>query len=45
MFLIGDRLLARYVGRPMAKFLRGEASGGVFLLLASITARVWANSP
>jgi len=41
----GDRRLARRVGRPVRNFLRIEAAGGILLLLATITALVWANSP
>ena len=40
-----DRPLARYVGRPVAGFLRVEAAGGIVLLLAAVVALVWANSP
>ncbi len=40
-----DRLLARGVVRPMARFLRIEAASGVLLLAASVAAMVWANSP
>ena len=41
----GDRRLARSVGRPVRNFLRIEAAGGILLLVATITALVWANSP
>jgi Na+:H+ antiporter, NhaA family len=44
-WLGGDRRLARRVGRPVRNFLRVEAAGGILLLLATITALVWANSP
>ena len=44
-FLNSDRPLARYVGRPIAEFLRVEAAGGVLLLLAAVLAMAWANSP
>ena len=40
-----DRRLARRVGRPVRRFMRIEAAGGVVLLLATIGALVWANSP
>jgi NhaA family Na+:H+ antiporter len=40
-----DRALARLVARPLARFLHVEASGGILLLAATITALVWANSP
>lgn len=45
VFLTSDRLLARYVARPMAGFLQVEAAGGMLLLVAAITALIWANSP
>ncbi|MEM7141283.1 MAG: Na+/H+ antiporter NhaA [Actinomycetota bacterium] len=41
----GERRLARRVGRPVRNFLRIEAAGGILLLVATITALVWANSP
>ncbi|MFT5202482.1 MAG: NhaA family Na+:H+ antiporter [Candidatus Aldehydirespiratoraceae bacterium] len=40
-----DRRLARAVGRPVRNFLRIEAAGGILLVVATITALVWANSP
>jgi NhaA family Na+:H+ antiporter len=40
-----DRPLARLVARPLARFLRVEAAGGILLLTATIVALVWANSP
>jgi Na+:H+ antiporter, NhaA family len=40
-----DRPLARLVARPLARFLRVEAAGGILLLAATIAALVWANSP
>src|SRR5262245_11563855 len=44
-WLGSDRRLARAVGRPVARFLRVEAAGGVVLLAAAVVALVWANSP
>ena len=41
----GDRPLARRVARPVREFLRIEASGGILLILATIVALIWANSP
>ncbi|MCP3991751.1 MAG: Na+/H+ antiporter NhaA [Actinomycetia bacterium] len=35
--------MARTVGRPMQRFLRVEASGGIVLLVATIAALIWAN--
>ena len=44
IWLASDRALARYVGRPVASFLRVEAAGGIVLLVATVVALVWANS-
>jgi Na+:H+ antiporter, NhaA family len=44
IWLASDRTLARYVGRPVASFLRVEAAGGIVLLVATVVALVWANS-
>ena len=40
-----DRRLARRIGRPMLRFFRIEAAGGVVMLAAAVVALVWANSP
>ena len=40
-----DRPLARYVAQPLNRFLQVEAAGGVLLLIATMAALVWANSP
>lgn len=40
-----DRLLARRVARPVARFLEIEAAGGLLLLVATAIALLWANSP
>ena len=40
-----DRRLARWVARPLASFLRVEAAGGLVLLVATVAALAWANSP
>ncbi len=45
IWMASDRPLARFVGRPVAGFLRVEAAGGIILLLAAVAAMVWANSP
>lgn len=37
--------LARRVGRPLQSFLAVEAAGGILLVLATVVALVWANSP
>ena len=39
----GDRLLARIVGRPVARFLQVEAAGSIVLLAATVVALIWAN--
>jgi Na+:H+ antiporter, NhaA family len=44
-WLGGNRRLARRVGRPVRNFLRIEAAGGLLLIVATIVALVWANSP
>jgi NhaA family Na+:H+ antiporter len=44
-WLSSDRLLARVVGRPVARFLAVESAGGILLLAATVVALVWANSP
>ena len=40
-----DRRLARRLGRPILRFFRIEAAGGVVMLVAAVVALVWANSP
>ena len=37
--------MARRLGRPVSKFLRIEASGGLVLIVATVIALTWANSP
>lgn len=44
-WLGSDRLLARAVAQPVARFLRIEAAGGLLLLAATAVALLWANSP
>ncbi len=44
-WLGSDRLLARGVAQPVARFLEIEAAGGILLLAAAVVAVVWANSP
>jgi Na+:H+ antiporter, NhaA family len=44
-FFSSERLLARAVARPFARFLAIEAAGGLVLLAATVVALVWANSP
>lgn len=40
-----DRRLARRVARPVRNFMAIEAASGVVLVIATIVALVWANSP
>lgn len=44
-FIGSDRRLARFVARPVNRFLGVEAAGGVLLLAAAVLALIWANSP
>lgn len=44
-WIASDRPIARLVARPLARFLHVEAAGGILLLLATVAALVWANSP
>ena len=44
-WLGSDRLLARRIAQPAARFLQIEAAGGVLLLVGALVAVVWANSP
>lgn len=40
-----DRFLVRRFARPAARFLAIEAASGILLLLATVVALIWANSP
>jgi NhaA family Na+:H+ antiporter len=40
-----DRFLARTVARPVARFFAIESSSGILLIVATVVALVWANSP
>jgi NhaA family Na+:H+ antiporter len=44
-WLASERALARLVGRPVARFLEVEAAGGILMVVATVAALVWANSP
>jgi len=44
-WISSEQPLARFVGRPLARFLEVEAAGGVVMVVATIAALVWANSP
>lgn len=43
-FLHSDRALAR-LARPLVRFSHIEAAGGIVLVVATVAALVWANSP
>lgn len=43
-FSSSDRVLAKTVVRPFQRFMHREASGGIVLIIATVTALVWANS-
>ena len=44
-WLESESVLARVVGRPVARFLQIEAAGGILVLAAAVIALVWANGP
>jgi NhaA family Na+:H+ antiporter len=44
-FLGGPSRLARFIGRPIHHFAAIEAAGGVLMLIATVAALVWVNSP
>ncbi|MXW42653.1 MAG: Na+/H+ antiporter NhaA [Acidimicrobiia bacterium] len=44
-FLGGSSRLARYIGRPLYHFAAVQAAGGVLMLIATVAALVWVNSP
>jgi NhaA family Na+:H+ antiporter len=44
-WLSSDRAVARLVARPLREFMHTEAAGGILLLVATLVALAWANSP
>jgi NhaA family Na+:H+ antiporter len=44
-FIGGESRLARFFARPFKRFLAVEAAGGVLLIIATVIALVWVNSP
>lgn len=44
-FLGSRTRLASWVGRPLRRFMEIEAAGGVVMLIATVVALTWANSP
>jgi NhaA family Na+:H+ antiporter len=43
--MASDRPVARFIARPLREFLHTEAAGGILLLVTTLAALVWANSP
>ena len=43
-WVASDRVLARYVARPVLRFIHLEVASGVLLLVATAAALIWANS-
>jgi NhaA family Na+:H+ antiporter len=44
-WLRSNRLVARYLAQPVARFLHIEAASGIVLAIATAVALAWANSP
>jgi Na+:H+ antiporter, NhaA family len=44
-WLASERPVARVVARPLREFLQTEIAGGILLLLSTLVALVWVNSP
>ena len=44
-FLGSSSRLARFIGRPIHQFAAIEAAGGVLMLIATVVALIWVNSP
>lgn len=44
-WVASDRPVARLVARPVREFLQTEAAGGILLLVATLVALAWVNSP
>ena len=44
-FVSSHNTLAKFVARPVLRFIDREVAGGVLLLLATAAALIWANSP
>jgi len=44
-FTNSDRIIARTVFRPFQNFMHQEAGGGIVLIIATVVALIWANSP
>jgi NhaA family Na+:H+ antiporter len=44
-WVASDRRVARLIARPLREFLQTEAAGGILLLVATVSALLWVNSP
>ncbi|MFT5531617.1 MAG: NhaA family Na+:H+ antiporter [Candidatus Poriferisodalaceae bacterium] len=44
-FVSSENTLARFVARPVLRFIDREIASGVLLLIATATALIWVNSP
>lgn len=44
-WMASERPVARLLARPLREFLQTEAAGGILLLLSTIVALAWVNSP
>lgn len=44
-WVASDRSVARLIARPLRDFLQTETAGGILLLVATLAALAWANSP
>ncbi len=45
VWLAGTSTTARRIGRPLRRFIEIESAGGIVLLLATLAALIWINSP
>ncbi len=45
VFLSSESAAAKYIARPIQRFMGVEASGGIILLIATAAALIWVNSP
>ena len=43
-FVASDKALARYVARPVLRFIDTEVASGILLLIATAAALIWANA-
>ncbi len=45
VWLSGESIMAKYVARPIRRFMQVEASSGFLLIIVTAVALIWANSP